>query len=219
MGIKRQQKMWLWLVLAIAVVVAICTLSPAKLMFNEAFLVAEFRKLGDYAPLFFVLLLVAGLSVGIPANVISVAGGAVFGLFWGTVWSVVGSTLGAMSAFWIARSLLHDWFQRQFGYHPWLKRLNQAIAQYPFMFTLLARCTPLSPFSLLNFLFGLSPITPKTYTIGTFLGLMPLSLTYSWLGSSGYGLLQGGDRLPFFLALGLLAVLTIFPLLTRKSAP
>jgi uncharacterized membrane protein YdjX (TVP38/TMEM64 family) len=216
MRINHQHQLWLWIALGLTIVVSIFVFSPAKLMFDQAFLVSELRNLGGYAPLFFVLFLVLGLSVGLPANITSVAGGAMFGLFWGTVWSLVGSTLGALSAFWISRSLLHNWITRRFGHHPWLQRLNRAIAQYPFTFTLLVRFTPLSPFSLINFLFGLTPITPKIYTFGTFLGLIPLSLTYSWLGSSGRGLLHGGDRLPFLLAFSLLTALTIFPLLTRK---
>jgi uncharacterized membrane protein YdjX (TVP38/TMEM64 family) len=218
MQIKRHHRPWLWIIAGIALFIAICTVSPAKVMFDEAFLVSEFRKLGGYAPLFFVLVLVAGLSVGLPANIVSVAGGAIFGLGWGTVWSLVGSTLGAVSAFLIARSLLHDWIMQRFGYHPWLQRINTAIARYPFTFTFVTRSTPLSPFSLVNFLFGLTPIDLKTYTVSTFLGLVPLSLTYSWLGSSGYGVLHGGDRLPFLLALSLLTLLTIFPFFTRKVA-
>lgn len=147
----------------------------------------------------------------------AIAGGALFGLFWGTLWSLIGSTLGAIGAFWLARYFLHHRIEQQFGDHPMLRRLNHAIATYPFSIVLAVRFTPLSPFSLVNFLFGLTSISWKTYALGTLLGLIPLTLTYSWVGVTGQQLLQGGDRPPFFFALGMLTLLSVLPLFLKQA--
>lgn len=213
MQIKRPDRLVGWVALFVGALVAVYLYSPFKLLFNEAVLTAELRQLGAMAPFFFVLLFTAALSVGLPGNVLAVVGGAVFGITWGTVWSLLGSTLGAIAAFGLARSLLHHRIKKQFGHHPWMQRLNQAIARYPFTVVLVTRFTPLSPFSLVNFLFGLTPIDLKTYAVGTFLGLIPLTLAYSWLGVSGSAAFQGGDRWSLYLALGFLTILSVLPIL------
>jgi len=190
--------------------------SPVKELFDERFVVAIVKPSGSFAPLLFVLLLSVAISLGFPGNVLAIAGGALFGLLWGTLWSLIGCTLGAIGAFWLARSFLHTPIKQRFGHHPLLQRLNQAMANFPFSLVLAVRFTPLSPFSLVNFLFGLTPISLKTYALGTLIGLAPLTFTYCWLGVTGQRIWQGGDRLPFFLALGLLTLLSLLPILVKK---
>ncbi|MBF2029310.1 MAG: TVP38/TMEM64 family protein [Oscillatoriales cyanobacterium C42_A2020_001] len=218
MHVRRHYKTLGWLGLFVAALVVVCLFSPFKMLFDEAFLTAEFKHLGTYAPLLFVLVFTIALTLGFPGNVLAVVGGAVFGLAWGTVWSLLGSTLGAVGAFWLGRYLLHDQVMHRFGNHPLLQRLNQAIGRSPFLFTLAVRFTPLSPFSLVNFLFGLTAIDLKTYTLGTFLGLIPLTLAYSWLGVSGYAAFHGGDRSPLYLVFGVLTVLSILPMFVQKPS-
>ncbi len=216
MYVRRHYKTLGWLGLFAATVAIVCLFSPVRLLFDEAFLTFEFKQLGNYAPLLFVAVFTVTLTLGFPGNVLAVVGGAVFGLVWGTLWSLLGSTLGAVGAFWLGRYLLHDHVAQRFGHHPLLQRLNRAIAHYPFTFVVAVRFTPLSPFSLVNFLFGLTPIDLKTYTLGTFLGLIPLTLAYSWLGVSGYEALNGGDRVPLYLAFGILTVLSVLPIMIKK---
>jgi uncharacterized membrane protein YdjX (TVP38/TMEM64 family) len=207
-----------WLILALASFLAVCLFTPARLLFDEATLTRLLHQAGPWSVCLFVLGFALATSLGFPGNITTVAGGAVFGLFWGTVWSTIGATLGAVGAFWLARYALHDWVERQFGHYRMLQSLKQAIAYNPFIFILAVRFTPLSPFSLVNFLFGLTTVDLKTYTIGTFIGIIPCSLAYAWLGVSGHEALQGGDRLPFFLALGFLTLLSFLPLWMKKPA-
>ncbi|HEY9908249.1 MAG TPA: TVP38/TMEM64 family protein [Thermosynechococcaceae cyanobacterium] len=194
---------------------AVCVLSPLKELFNEVFLVESLNRWGDFAPLFFIVFSTIAIALGFPGNVLAVTGGAMFGLLLGTLLSVVGGTLGAIGAFWLARYSLHDWANRTFGHHRLLKRLNHAITQRPLNLVLAVRFTPISPFSLVNFLFGLTPVRLKTYAIGTFLGIIPLTLTYTWLGMAGKDAVSG-DRLTVFLPLGCLGLLSLLPLMTRR---
>lgn len=216
MRFRQNYKVVVWIGLFLAAFMGVCIYTPIKLLFNDAFLSTELHQLGGAAPLFFVLLFVVALTVGLPGNVLAVAGGTVFGLTWGTIWSLIGSTIGAVSAFLVARYCLHGWVEERFGHHPMLRRLNGTIAQHPLTVVLATRFTPLSPFSLVNFLFGLTPINLKTYTLGTFLGLIPLTFAYSWLGQSGHSAFQGGSHLSLYLALGLLSVLTVLPIVAQK---
>ncbi len=214
----RRYKISLWTALAGLAFLGVCLLGPISLLLDESSLAIYFRNLGTMGTPLFILIFAAATSLGFPGNVLSMAAGTIFGLVWGTVWSVIGSTLGATGAFWLARYSLHDAFERHLGHHPLLKRLNRAIDDHPLNFVMAVRFTPLSPFSLVNFLFGLTPINLKTYILGTFLGIIPLSLTYAWLGVAGKQALSGGDRLPVFLALGLLTLLSLLPMLRKRQS-
>lgn len=216
MHFRQNYKVVGWIGLFLTALIGVCLYTPVRLLFNEAFLSTELQQLGAAAPLFFILLFIVALTVGLPGNVLAVAGGTVFGLTWGTIWSLLGSTIGAVSAFLLARYCLHGWVEKHFGHHPMMRSLNQTIARYPFAVVLTTRFTPLSPFSLVNFLFGLTPINLRTYTLGTFLGLIPLTFAYSWLGESGHIALQSGNHLSLYLAMGLLSVLTVLPIVAQR---
>ncbi|PSB34301.1 TVP38/TMEM64 family protein [Stenomitos frigidus] len=213
----RTYKTVLWITVAVFVVALICLYTPVNLLFNQAFLVMELNHLGPYAALFFIVGFAIITTLGFPGNVSTIAGGAVFGLYWGSLWSLIGATLGAVGAFLLARHLLHDWASQRFGQKALLQRINQAMTHRPMNFILAVRFTPLSPFSLVNFLFGLTPVDLKTYTIGTFFGIIPLTIANTWLGVAGKEALSGGDRRPFFLALGVLTLLSVLPLLVKQK--
>jgi len=205
-----------WLGLGLLSVVFFCCLILTHDAFDYDSLALYLTHSGMWATFLFVGGFAIATSFGFPGNVMTIVGGAVFGLAWGTLWSLIGATLGAIGAFWLARYLLHGWAERHFGQHPMLLRLKRMIAHNPMNFVLAVRLTPISPFSLVNFLFGLTPLDLKTYTVGTFLGITPLTVAYAWLGASGKTALNGGDRLSLMLALGFLAVLSVLPLLMPK---
>lgn len=78
------------------------------------------------------------------------------------------------------------------------------------------RFAPISPFNIVNFLFGLTPIEGYHYTIGTFFGIIPGTIAYTWLGVTGDAAWKGGSRLQFFIALGFLALLSLLPILVKR---
>ncbi|HBE19547.1 MAG TPA: TVP38/TMEM64 family protein [Cyanobacteria bacterium UBA11149] len=175
------------------------------------------QQWGNAAVCLFILIYTIATVLGIPGTILTIAGGAVFGLIWGTLWSVVGATLGAVGAFWAARYLLRDWAKRQFGDHKALVSFNQAVTDKPVAFVLAVRFAPISPFNIVNFLFGLTPIEAYHYTIGTFFGIIPGTIAYTWLGVTGDAAWRGGDSLPFFIALCFLGLLSLLPILVRNK--
>ncbi|MEB3232717.1 MAG: TVP38/TMEM64 family protein [Leptolyngbyaceae bacterium] len=158
--------------------------------------------------------------VGVPGTVLVVIGGVVFGLVWGTVWSVLGATLGAtlgaIAAFGMARYCFRHWVERRWSHHPAFKTLNRLLQQNELNCVLAIRFVPISPFSIVNILFGLSRISFTTYVVGTVVGIIPGTLAYTWLGVAGQDAWSGRGLLSLALALGALALLSIIPVLLKR---
>ena len=167
----------------------------------------------------FVLAHVVANAVGIPGTLLVVVGGAVYGLWWGTLWSVIGATLGAIAAFWLSRYLLHDWFKRRFHHRPLFKKLNHTLCRNALGCVLTIRFSPASPFNVVNFVFGLLPVPLGPYALGTFIGIIPGTLAYTWLGVTGKEAFSGGSLLPLFCCLLGLMLLSALPIFIRRHQP
>ena len=206
-----------WLTFALVSAIWVVYFSPWKLeTFDPNSLINLIEKWGNWANFGYVILYVLLTAVGIPAIPLTMAGGMFFGAVWGTFWSVIAATIGAIAAFAVTRYLLQNWAQKTFGRHRALIKFNRATAENPLMFVLFVRLAPIFPFNLCNFLFGLTAIELKPYTVGTLFGIVPGTFTYTWLGISGKRAIEGTDRLSIFLALAIAAGLCFLPSLTRK---
>ena len=206
-----------WIAIALIICLLLSVFGPLKVLFDQDFLVQQIQKYSCCAVIGFLLVYTVVTIIGVPGTILTIAGGIVFGLSWGTFWSVIGATLGAIGSFWTARYLLHDWIETKFGKHKALTKFKQAVNKKPLSFVLAVRFAPISPFNVVNFLFGLTQINWIPYSLGTFIGIIPGTLAYTWLGVSGSEALQGGDRLPFFLALGFLTLLSVLPICASKK--
>ncbi|HIK32880.1 MAG TPA: TVP38/TMEM64 family protein [Oscillatoriales cyanobacterium M4454_W2019_049] len=186
-------------------------------LFDPDWFVAALHCWGNWAVGGFLVLYIGLTAVGIPGTVMTIAAGTVFGLVWGTVLSVIGATLGAIAAFWIARYGLRKPIAARFGKRAIFRNFQQAVRQQPWRFVFAVRFAPIAPFNLINFLFGLTPIHWLPYSLGTFVGIVPGTLAYVWLGVTGKSALSGGDRLSFVVALGAIALLSALPLWFGKT--
>jgi uncharacterized membrane protein YdjX (TVP38/TMEM64 family) len=196
-------------------VIVTAGLSIAPLLFNQTALTQALRCCGGWGVLLFLIAHLMATAIAIPGTVLVIAGGAVFGVVWGTVWSVLGATLGAIAAFGLARSFWRDRFVKRFSQHRLLQKLNCMVRRNSLSCVLTVRFAPISPFNLVNYLFGLTPIGLKPYAIGTFVGIIPGTAIYSWVGSSGARALQGESWMPLVIAMSLLGLLSAVPLLCR----
>ncbi len=186
--------------------------------FNQGGVICWLRQLGPWSVLGFVGAHILATVLGIPGTVLVLAGGIFFGVPYGTLWSVVGATLGAIAAFVLARTLLRDRIMDRWGHSSRLKRLNRRLERSPLSVVLAIRFAPISPFNLVNFLFGLTPISTTTYAIGTFFGIIPGTALYTWVGSAGADILSGENPVPFAIAVISLGVLSLLPLLCKCRA-
>ncbi|MEO1672744.1 MAG: TVP38/TMEM64 family protein [Cyanobacteria bacterium J06631_2] len=195
----------------------LCIFTPLRAVFDP-FLFKDFiQQYEGYVEVIFIAIYIVLTVVGVPGTVLTIVGGSLFGIWYGTLISIVSATLGALCAFWTARYLFRDLAQRRFSQSKRLTKFQAAVLKQPFSFVLTTRLIPISPYNLVNYLFGLTSINWLDYTWATFLGVIPGSFAYSWIGKSGDMVMKGGDRLSLFLALSFLALLSVIPLLGKRA--
>ncbi|MEB3290873.1 MAG: TVP38/TMEM64 family protein [Leptolyngbya sp.] len=118
----------------------------------------------------------------VPGSALTLGGGAVFGLLKGTLAVFIGATLGAILAFWVGRYLARDWVRRQLEGREAFASMDQAVARAGFKIVLLTRLSPVFPFNLLNYAFGLTGVSLRDYALGS-VGMLPGTLLYVYVGA------------------------------------
>jgi pyruvate/2-oxoglutarate dehydrogenase complex dihydrolipoamide dehydrogenase (E3) component/uncharacterized membrane protein YdjX (TVP38/TMEM64 family) len=125
----------------------------------------------------FFLIYVLATSVSFPgALILTLAGGALFGLVQGTLLISFASTIGALFAFLVARYFLHDFVQNKFSDR--LTLINQKVKKEGAFYLLFLRLVPAFPFFLVNLVMALTPIRAWTYYWVSQLGMLPATLIY-----------------------------------------
>jgi pyruvate/2-oxoglutarate dehydrogenase complex dihydrolipoamide dehydrogenase (E3) component/uncharacterized membrane protein YdjX (TVP38/TMEM64 family) len=147
------------------------------------------------------------------AALLTLIGGAIFGLLWGTLVVSFASTLGATAAFLSARFLLRDWVSARFG--PRLVAIDEGVKREGAFYLFTLRLVPLFPFFLVNLLLGLTAMRTWTFFWVSQLGMLAGTIVYVNAGTQ----LARIDSLGGVLSPALLAsfvVLGVFPLLARR---
>jgi uncharacterized membrane protein YdjX (TVP38/TMEM64 family) len=156
----------------------------------------------------------------VPGSILTLAAGVAFGL-WGFPLVVVGATFGSAISFLAARYIFHDRVQEKVVAYPKFNAVNQAIGEEGWRVVLLLRLSPALPFSLQNWFLGLTPVGFWPAQLATFLGIMPGTLLYVWIGSlGGQAAAGGGDASALKYAVfgaGIIATLIVTVLVTKKA--
>ena len=151
------------------------------------------RGLGALAPVLFIILYILGAILFVPGSVLTIGAGVLFGLLWGSIYVSIGATIGATAAFLIGRYLARDWVRRQLEGNRKFGAIDDAVGREGWKIVLLTRLSPVFPFNLLNYAFGLTAVTLRDYLLATWIGIMPGSVLYVYLGSLGGNLAASGE--------------------------
>ena len=161
---------------------------------------------------FVVYVIVTALSFP-GAALLTLAGGAVFGLLWGTVIVSFASTIGATLAFLMSRFLLRDWVAGRFGQR--LAAIDEGVRREGGFYLFTLRLVPAFPIFLVNLLLGLTAMKTRTYFWVSQIGMLAGTVVYVNAGTQ----LAKLDSLSGILSpslLGSFVLLGIFPLIARK---
>ncbi|WP_366656951.1 TVP38/TMEM64 family protein [Fodinicurvata sp. EGI_FJ10296] len=119
----------------------------------------------------------------LPGFIFTLGGGALFGLGTGFVVVSLGSTVGACAAFLIGRFLARDMVARRVAGSPRFSAIDSAVGRQGWKIVFLTRLSPVFPFNLINYAYGLTRIPFLHYALATWIGMMPGTLVYVYLGS------------------------------------
>lgn len=147
------------------------------------------------------------------AAVMTLAAGALFGLWWALLIVSFASTIGATLAFLVSRFLLRDWVQQRFGNR--LKAINLGIERDGGFYLFTLRLVPVFPFFIINLVMGLTPLKTWTFYWVSQVGMLAGTLVYVNAGTQ----IAQIDSLGSIMSINLLAsfaLLGLFPLIAKK---
>jgi len=140
------------------------------------------HSLGTLGPIAYITIYNLATLLFIPASLLTLKSGCLFGLFCGSIYVLIAATIGATLSFLVGRYLSRDWVSRQMDKYPKFKAIDLAVAKEGWKIVLLTRLSPVFPFNLLNYAFGVTQVSLKDYILGSF-GIIPGTVMYVYIGS------------------------------------
>lgn len=136
---------------------------------------------GPLGPVFFMLAYAVAAVAMVPGSALTLLGGAIFGLAWGTVYVFFGATLGAAIAFLLGRYVARGWVEKKIEGSPKFAAIDRAVGKEGFKIVFLLRLTPIFPFSLGNYMLGLTKVRFLHYLLASF-AMLPGTFLYVYYG-------------------------------------
>jgi len=129
----------------------------------------------------------------VPASILTLGAGAIYGLGTGVGAVLAGATLGAVASFLLARTLLRERIERMTADNKRVRALDRAIGKEGAKIVFLVRLAPVFPFTYINYAFGLTGIGTLPYALASFFGMIPGTVAYVYLGSAAAGAASGDN--------------------------
>ncbi|XP_057805962.1 uncharacterized protein LOC131020928 [Salvia miltiorrhiza] len=171
------------LLLLLAAIVIACFTLPVEKMLSD-FLVWVEEDLGPWGPLVLAVAYIPLTILAVPASVLTLGGGYLFGLPVGFVADSVGATIGAGAAFLLGRTLGRSFVMAKLKDYPQFRAVEIAIRRSGFKIVLLLRLVPLLPFNMLNYLLSVTSVPLVPYLLASWLGMMPITLALVYVGTT-----------------------------------
>ncbi|VXD15128.1 conserved membrane hypothetical protein [Planktothrix serta PCC 8927] len=179
-------------------------------------------NLGFWGPIAFIVIYNLATILFIPGSLLTLGAGVIFGVFWGSIYVSIASVMGATFAFLIGRYLARDWVAKKLENYEQFKAIDQAVGEEGWKIVGLTRLSPIFPFNLLNYAFGLTNVSLKDYFLASWIGMLPGTILYVYVGSLVGSLAQLGmgerSRTPvewLLYGIGLIATIIVTIYITK----
>ena len=176
--------------------------------------------LGPAGPVVYGALYIAATLLLVPAIPLTLGAGFLFGLVWGSVVVSLASTAAAALAFLLARSIARLPIERIASGSPRFRAFDRAIARGGWKVVVLLRLSPIIPFSLSNYLYGLTALRFWPYVAASWIAMLPATILFVSLGAAGRTLTLGEPRSAgqwVLLAVGVVATAVVTVFLARTA--
>lgn len=157
------------------------------------------------------------IALVFPGSVLTIGAGAIFGIVGGTIVVLIGATLTATIAFLLARTVLRQRIERITEKNPKFKAVDRAIAKEGTKIVLLVRLAAVFPFTIVNYVFGLTAIRLTPYVLTTAIGILPGTIAFVYIGAAAASVAtQDRTKLLFTIA-GLVIALAVSIFVARVA--
>jgi uncharacterized membrane protein YdjX (TVP38/TMEM64 family) len=150
-------------------------------------------SLGTVGAIAFIALYIIATVAFFPGSILTLGAGVIFGAVWGSLYVFIGATLGATAAFLVGRYLARNWIAQKIADNKKFAAIDQAVGKEGLKIVLLTRLSPIFPFNLLNYAFGITGVSLQDYFIGS-LGMIPGTIMYVYIGSLAGNLAMIGTK-------------------------
>lgn len=140
-------------------------------------------NLGYWGPIALILVYILATVLFIPGSLLTLGAGAIFGVVAGYIYVSIGSVAGATCAFLVGRYLARGWVSKKIAGNEKFNAIDEAVAQEGWKIVGLTRLSPIFPFNLLNYSFGLTKVSLRDYVIASWIGMIPGTIMYVYIGS------------------------------------
>jgi uncharacterized membrane protein YdjX (TVP38/TMEM64 family) len=139
--------------------------------------------LGVWGPVIFIIIYIAACVLLVPGAILTLGAGVLFGVVKGSVIVSIAATLGATAAFLVGRYAARDRVARKIEGNPSFKSIDEAVAREGWKIVGLTRLSPVFPFVVLNYAYGLTSVSLRDFFFASWLGMMPGTVMYVYIGS------------------------------------
>jgi uncharacterized membrane protein YdjX (TVP38/TMEM64 family) len=175
-------------------------------------------QMGTVGILVFIVVYALATVLLAPGSILTIGAGFVFGLWKGFLVVSAGATLGASLAFLVARFIAREKIESIAKRNEKFRKIDNAIGKQGAKLIFLLRLSPVIPFNLSNYFYGLTAVRFWSYVLASWIGMMPGTLLYVYIGAAGKVAVTaaaGGEAVKHgwqywtFLGVGFLATVTV----------
>ena len=174
-----QTRLW-WRPLSLLVVVIALFLLATELGLDQYFrdLQPWIASSGYYGAAAFFLLYIGAVILAVPATPLGLLAGALFGSLQGVIFISVASTIGAALTFLIARYFARDSVSKWLASNERYRRLDDLTKKHGMIMVAIARLVPFFPYNIINYAFGLTAVSFRTYLFWSWLCMLPGTIVF-----------------------------------------
>lgn len=209
------KKYWKWIALLVGLIALSVAASFLPIGTSLKGFVGWFRHLGVLGAFLYIGIYALAAVLFLPGAIFTITAGLIYGIVGGTAVALTGATIGASLAFLVGRYLLRDRVRHFAEKKKKFGAIDEAVGKQGWKIVGLLRLSPLIPFNVSNYFYGVTSVGFWPYFLASAIGMLPGTLLYAYLGAIGQAGIGGGGKKGHsplewtFLGLGLLATVGV----------